>query len=42
MGLKGVVNYPANLSCPGFAGYATHLIEQCSGLRQPMTSKEFA
>ena len=42
MGLKGVVEYPANLSGPRFAGDATHLIEQCSGLRQPMTSKEFA
>ena len=42
MGLKGVVDYPANLRCPGFAGDATHLIEQCSRLCQPMTGKEFA
>ena len=41
MRLKGVMDYPANLRCPGFATDITHLIEQCTGLCEPMTGSEF-
>ena len=42
MGLKGVLDHPANLCRSGFAGDATHLIEQRAGLSQPITGNEFA